>query len=115
MTVALYMDHHVRSAITMGLRQRDVDVLTAEEDGRSQVEDDLLLVRATELSRVLFSQDRDLLDVTTDWMRIGRDFAGLIYGHQLRISTGKAVNDLELIAKVADPEDMRNRVYRIPL
>lgn len=35
MTVALYMDQHVPRAITHGLRLRNVDVLTAFEDGRS--------------------------------------------------------------------------------
>jgi hypothetical protein len=39
MSVALYMDHHVPRAITLGLRLRDVDVLTAYEDLASQLED----------------------------------------------------------------------------
>jgi len=30
--LALYMDHHVPRAITVGLRLRQVDVLTANED-----------------------------------------------------------------------------------
>jgi hypothetical protein len=33
---------------------------------------------------------------------------------KLRIGR-QAVKDLELIAQVADPDDMRNRVYRLPL
>lgn len=32
MTIALYMDVHVHRAITIGLRLRDVYVLTAQED-----------------------------------------------------------------------------------
>ena len=32
MSVALYMDEHVHRAITVGLRLRGVDVLTAQED-----------------------------------------------------------------------------------
>lgn len=38
--VTLYMDHHVPSAITAGLRKRGVDVFTAEEDGSATLEDD---------------------------------------------------------------------------
>ena len=34
MTIALYMDVHVHRAITVGLRLREIDVLTAQEDGR---------------------------------------------------------------------------------
>ena len=115
MSIALFLDHHVDSAITQGLRRRGVDVLTAWDDGRSTVDDELLLGRATQLGRVLFSQDRDLLDITADWLRAGRNFSGLIYAHPLHISIGQAVKDLELIAKVADREEMKNRVIRLPL
>ena len=61
MTVALYMDEHVHRAITTGLRLRGVDVLTAQDDGRRQVPDEVLLDRSSDLRRVLFSQDDDLL------------------------------------------------------
>ena len=45
----------------MGLRLRDIDVLTVQEDDRSGISDTLLLDRATELQRVVFSQDQDFL------------------------------------------------------
>lgn len=115
MSLSLYMDHHVPSAITHGVRIRGIDVLTADEDGRAALDDESLLARATQLVRVLFSQDRDLLDVASGWLREGRHFAGLVYAHQLQVSIGKAVNDLEVLAKVAEPQDMENRVYRLPL
>lgn len=54
MSVKLYMDVHVRRAVTDGLRVREVDVLTAQEDGSAELEDPALLDRATELNRVLF-------------------------------------------------------------
>ena len=43
----LYMDEHVPSAITEGLRRRGVDVLTAQEDGRTGEDDPELLDRAS--------------------------------------------------------------------
>jgi len=39
----------------------------------------------------------------------------LVYGHQLDLSIGQAVRDLELIAGVYDPEDTRDRVEYLPL
>ena len=39
MAIALYMDQHVPRAITVGLRLRGVDVLTAYEDGSSEEDD----------------------------------------------------------------------------
>jgi hypothetical protein len=62
MTMPLYMDHHVPKAITVGLRLRDVDVITAYEDGTDQFGDDLLLERAHKMGRALFTQDDDLLE-----------------------------------------------------
>jgi predicted nuclease of predicted toxin-antitoxin system len=61
MSVFLYMDENVHGSITMGLRRREVDVLTVQEDSRSGVSDSEVLDRATVLQRVLFSQDDDLL------------------------------------------------------
>jgi predicted nuclease of predicted toxin-antitoxin system len=60
-SVRLYMDVHVRRAVTEGLRLRKVDVLTAQDDESAKLDDPELLDRATELGRILFSQDDDLL------------------------------------------------------
>ena len=54
MPIAFYMDHHVPRAITVGLRVRGVDALTAHEDGNSELEDAALLDRASELERVRY-------------------------------------------------------------
>ena len=56
MPLAFYMDHHVPRAITLGLRLRGVGVLTAHEDGASELDDAALLDRASELGRVLFPE-----------------------------------------------------------
>jgi len=39
MAIHLYMDHHVPRAITDGLRARGVDVITAFEDGTSELDE----------------------------------------------------------------------------
>jgi Domain of unknown function (DUF5615) len=48
MSVSLYMDHHVKAAITAGLRNRGVDVITCADDGTSRADDDQVLERATQ-------------------------------------------------------------------
>jgi hypothetical protein len=96
------------------LRLRGVDVRTAEEDGTETLDDDALLDRATLLGRVLFTQDEDLLAPVQNRLQALREFAGVAYAHQLAISIGQAVRDLELLAKVLDPDDMRNRVEYLP-
>jgi hypothetical protein len=53
------MDVHVPTAITHGLRRREVDVLTAQKDNAQRLPDDALLERATAAGRVLFTRDED--------------------------------------------------------
>jgi hypothetical protein len=115
MPIALYMDHHVPRAVTIGLRVREVDVLTAYEDGASRLEDPDLLDRAGTRGRVLFSQDGDLLIEATRRQRAGIPFQGLLYAHPLKLSIGACIRELELVAKVAEPEDFLNRVEILPL
>ncbi len=85
MSVKLYMDVHVRRAVTDGLRLRQVDTVTAQEDGASELPDAALLDRARTLGRVLFTKG------------------------------GECVADLKLIAKAYRPEDMIDRVEFLPL
>ena len=115
MSLGLYMDVHVPAAITRGLVLRGVDVLTAQLDGTTKLDDAALLDRATAIRRVLFSQDADLLAEANKRLRSGQQFGGVIYAHQLGITIGKAVNDLEILAQVGNPEDFVNRVEYLPL
>jgi hypothetical protein len=109
------MDVHAHRAITNGLRIRGVDVLTAQQDGFRQAIDDRLLDRAGELDRVLFNHDDDLLAEAKRRQVEGVRFTGVIYAHQMRITIGQCVQDLELIAKLAEPEELANRVEYLPL
>jgi hypothetical protein len=38
-----------------------------------------------------------------------------VYAHQLYVTVGRCINDLELIAKAGMPEDLANRVQFLPL
>jgi predicted nuclease of predicted toxin-antitoxin system len=115
MSLSLYMDAHVRSAVTHGLRLRGVTVLTAQEDGTDTLDDPDLLDRSTALGYVLFTQDVDFLTEAARRQTTGQPFAGVVYAHQQNVSTGQCVQDLELMAKVYDPVDMMNRVEYLPL
>ncbi len=99
MPITFYMDHHVPRAVTLGLRLRKADVITAHEDGTSEIDDAEILDRAGELGRVLFTRDDDLLAEAARRQREGIPFHGIVYAHQLRVSIGRCVEDLDLIAK----------------
>jgi hypothetical protein len=89
--------------------------MTAQEDGARRLLDPALLDRATALGRVLFTQDDDLLREAAERQRYSVAFAGVIYGHQLKVTIGQCIRDLELLAKVNEPEDCANRVAYLPL
>lgn len=114
MPIKIYMDHNVPRAITDGLRSRGVDVITSFEDHSQEFDDSDLLDRASELGCVLFTMDYNLLQEATKWQREGKQFMGVIYAHQLRVSIGVCIQNLELIAKVGNPDDMVDRVEFLP-
>lgn len=115
MSIALYMDVHIRRAVTSALRLRSIDVITAQEDGAAELDDDRLLERATELRRVLVSQDEDLLREGARRVEEHQAFSGIIYCHQLRITIGQMVEDLELIARATAIEEWVGRIEYLPL
>jgi hypothetical protein len=110
MSVGLYMDVHVRREVTEGLRRRGVDVLVAQGDNATELDGPELLDRASELGRVLFSQDEDLLTEAASRQRSGNRFAGVVYAHPLGITIGQCIDDLELIAGVYEPDEILNRL-----
>jgi predicted nuclease of predicted toxin-antitoxin system len=114
-SLAYYFDHHVPSAICDGLRAKAIDVLTTSDDATESWEDDAILQRATDLGRLVFTQDVDFLLIASHWAQQGRPFAGVVYGHQLRITIGQAIRDLELLAAIMTADEMRNRVEYLPL
>ncbi len=115
MSVPLYFDVHVPSAIADGLRLRGVDVLRAQEDGTAEFEDPRLLDRATELGRVLFTQDKGFLREANRRQERAEAFSGIVYAHQLNLTIGECVADLEVIAKDSEPDEWIGRVEYLPL
>lgn len=115
MPITFYMDAHIPRAITLGLRMRKVDVVTAQEDGADTLSDSDLLDRATHVNRVLLTFDDDLLAEAVTRQRRNKAFSGVIYAHPLRISIGHCIQNLELIAKAGEQEDLQNRVEFLPL
>jgi hypothetical protein len=42
-------------------------------------------------------------------------FSGVIYSHQLRLTVGALIDELELVANAADPEDLSGAILFLPL
>ena len=115
MPLSFYMDVQVPAAITEGLARRGIDVLTSQDDGTRETDDDLLLQKAATLSRILVTQDEDFLRIAAEWQRGGRFFAGLVFAPQQGPSIGRCIEDLHLIAECVQTEEIASRVVFIPL
>ena len=115
MSLRFFMDEHIKSAVTNGLRQRGYDVLTAQEDGSDGLPDAAQLDRATFLGRVFVSQDDDLLAEGARRQAVGVDFAGIVYGHQMDLTIGQMISELELVAYCLEGAEIRGQIYYIPL
>jgi hypothetical protein len=115
MSLALYMDEHVPSAIIRGLRDREVDVPTVQEDGLGETPDAVLLDRAYSLGRVMFSRDTEFLVEGVRRQRQDIRFTGIVYAAQRDVSIGRCISDLELMCNAMEPAGVEGRIVYLPL
>ena len=115
MSVGLYMDEHVPQGITHGLRDRGVDVLTIQEDEHDGLDDSIQLDRATDLRRVVFTQDHDFFSEAAERQRAGVEFSGVFFMQQYRLSYRECIEELELIAKCSQWDEWIGQINSIPL
>ncbi|MBI1299424.1 hypothetical protein GC175_31230 [bacterium] len=110
-----YFDHNVQRQIASGLRLRGVDLITAYEDAMHEAADVDVLARAHLTNRILVTKDHDFLKITTDRLRRQIGFPGIIYITKDDLPIGQCIEDLEIVAKVYEPEEVSGRVLFLPL
>jgi predicted nuclease of predicted toxin-antitoxin system len=109
------MDECVRGQIISGLLRRGIDVQTAVRDGFSKADDDVILDRATQLQRLVYTEDDDFLAEANSRQTGGIHFVGVVYANKNSVTIRQAIEDLELIASVCDLEEMQSLVHWLPL
>lgn len=115
MTVRLLADVHVRGPIVEALRANGVDVSTAHEEGLRESSDADILDRATALGRLIVTEDADFLRETNDRLRAGHTFASVLYIRQKASGDAACIQGLLFFVSAAEPDDLVNHVFRIPL
>jgi hypothetical protein len=85
--ISLYLDEDAqRSSLVRALDARQIDVLTANEAGLVGVSDAEQLAYAAAHGRAIFTFNRgDFVRLHTEYLRDGRDHAGIIVSDQLEI------------------------------
>lgn len=104
--IRYFMDEHFPAAATRGLRQRGIDVLTAQDAGRSSLPDPDQLAFARAEERVTVTFDVDYLSLHQS----GMDHAGIAWCPQEKYGIGMLVQLLDLLYRVSHRDQMRNRV-----
>ena len=104
--IKFYFDEHVPGAVSRGLRQRGVDVLTAQDAGRRGLTDDAQLAFALREGRVMVTLDSDYVALAAQ----GTEHAGIAYVKPRTRSIGELVRGLLLIHDALEPGDMLNHV-----
>lgn len=70
-----------------------MDLVTAQERGQRQTDDEILLASARSEGRLLLTNDADFLCIHASWMVASRHHAGIVFRHQ-DMPVGEAVRRL---------------------
>jgi hypothetical protein len=106
-TIRFYTDEQVATAVVLALRKVGIDVLSAPEAGMLGAVDEAQLQLATSLGRVLFTEDRDFVDLHYS----GVSHTGIAYAQ--RMSIGDIVFGLTLIWEVLEDYEMLGKLERL--
>lgn len=109
MVISYYFDAPVHRAIKVGLQMRGVDVLTAQEDGKSSAIDQIIMNRSVELNRPLVTTDHDFLVLAKIFNQKKTSFPGLFFMSS-KVNIGYAVEELAFYATAGEAEDFVNQV-----
>src|SRR5262245_29010068 len=113
----LLTDEDVHGDIIAGLRRRQpaLDLVRAQDVGLRHTPDPDILEWASRQGRVVVSVDKKTLAAAA-WDRVARGFPmpGVAILRTV-LTIGQAINELELIAIVGNPEDLKNQVIYLPV
>ncbi len=83
--IRLFTDEHVHATLAVVLRQRGYDVITCQEAGMSNADDEPLLEYATREGRAILTNNfADFNRLDHAWKAAGRQHAGIILYPQAR-------------------------------
>ena len=104
-----YADENVKAAVVLGLRLRGMDVVTAQERGQRQTDDEQLLVTATAEERLLLTNDTDFLRIQAEWTAAGQPHAGIVFWPQER-PIGEVIRRILQYANATTPQEAASAV-----
>lgn len=107
--IKFHLDENANNAIAQGLKRQGVDVTTTLEAGLISANDEQQLFFAYSHGRVIFTQDRDFLQLHYS----GVNHSGIVYCMKESRSIGDILLGLILIWEVLTPEEIRGNIEYI--
>lgn len=107
--VRYYFDQNMTAAVAAGLRNRGVDVLTAQDAGRCGYADPDQLAFATAAGRVIVTFDVDYLSLHAT----GVPHTGIVWAPARKYTIGQLIGELEDLTKVYAADDMIDRLEHL--
>lgn len=104
--IRFFMDQHLPRPVSLGLRRRGIDVLTAQEAGRCGLSDLEQLTFATAEDRVVVTFDSDFLALHQS----GVPHAGIAWCPEQKYGIGQLLHALLLLHGILDQDAMGNHV-----
>ena len=98
-SIRFHLDENANNAIADGLRRRGIDVTISVQANLISASDDQQLAFAHAQGRVLFTQDRDFLELHYS----GVKHSGIVYAIKGSRTTGEILKGLILILEVLTP------------
>jgi predicted nuclease of predicted toxin-antitoxin system len=80
-----------------------------------EADDSDVLERAANLHYTLVTKDHDFLRLASEKLQHKAEFAGIIYIAKDDLPIGQCIKELELAAKVYEPEEILSQVLYLPL
>jgi len=106
MSLSLLCDEHIPYPVIKGLRRRGIDVVSVQEIGLSSEEDKVIMDKAKEDGRLIYTQDADFLRLH----QLGHPHIGIIYHHPLAYSIGEAIRKVILICEKFSSEQLKGNI-----
>ncbi|MBN2543810.1 DUF5615 family PIN-like protein [bacterium] len=102
--IKIHADENVNYKIVMGLRRRGVEITTVQELNKSNEDDESLLEFASANDAVFFTHDDDLVRIATEWGLQGKEYQGIIFVHQQKLSIGEIIRRIKLLVETVSVE-----------
>ena len=103
-------DEHIELSIVTGLNLIGIDVISVNEAGKRESDDEEILRFAKEKERVIVTRDSDFVKLH----KKGVEHAGIVFISKF-LAIGRTIGEIEKVSMLFESEHIKNTIIYIPL